>query len=429
MYLMIENKNECPIQGFTVLGVGTSRDEEGKIGQFQTGAKLSIVLLIRKQLTPIIYSGETKLTFETIEEMMGHKLFNRVCYRENDGPIQKLGWSTEYGDLDWNDVGMALREFISNALDQDEDVCTFKVVDTPEPKAGYTRVFIPMCQEVRDYIHNIEKYFLHFTYQHKLTYIPCHEDRGPRIYRRGVLVRELSKDGHKAKFDYNFYDMSIDECRNLNDSDARYQIGSLITTDKDLWTAIMKDIIQGRDIWEYHNLSRWDFSYNPSWKTWWKESFGDLLIAGHKIELEYAMRKGLPCVMVNEWIYHRLHENGIPAVDFQPLDIEKKGCVITEAEKDDNVTFNKLWAKMVRLDLTKGFKKPKMQVFELNSEGGAKLLGQYRDGVIYIEKNNVHNVEVLLEEICHHITGASDFTRDFQNYLLRVAARFANIKT
>ncbi len=67
------------------------------------------------------------------------------------------------------------------------------------------------------------------------------------------------------------------------------------------------------------------------------------------------------------------------------------------------------------------------------------LNGFYRDGLVFInsdlagsasltnEREGLSNrlLKVALEEVSHHVTGSTDTSRDFQDYLLDLAVKLA----
>ena len=60
MFLCVQNPGVAPVEGFTLLGVSTSRGETGTIGQFGSGAKHAINTLLRAGLKLTIYCGKTR---------------------------------------------------------------------------------------------------------------------------------------------------------------------------------------------------------------------------------------------------------------------------------------------------------------------------------------------------------------------------------
>ena len=69
-YLLISNVGVAPVEGYTLLGMSTTRDcgVEGAIGMFGSGTKHAINLLLRLGITFWIYCGLTRLEFFTEEE-------------------------------------------------------------------------------------------------------------------------------------------------------------------------------------------------------------------------------------------------------------------------------------------------------------------------------------------------------------------------
>ena len=71
MYLLIQNPGIAPVEGYTLLGVSTTRNcgVAGTIGQFGSGAKHAINTLLRAGLRLLIYCGKTRLEFTTRDEI------------------------------------------------------------------------------------------------------------------------------------------------------------------------------------------------------------------------------------------------------------------------------------------------------------------------------------------------------------------------
>ena len=66
-YLMIQNFGEAPIEGYTTLGISTTRNSNfsNVIGQFGSGNKQAINVLLRNKIPTIVFAGKTKLEFYT----------------------------------------------------------------------------------------------------------------------------------------------------------------------------------------------------------------------------------------------------------------------------------------------------------------------------------------------------------------------------
>ena len=126
MHLLIQNPGVAPVEGFTLLGVSTTRGcgVEGAIGQFGSGNKHAINVLLRAGLKVVVYCGKTRLDFQTrddeIDDGLTRKTIKRVMCKLGGTSTRTidLGWVLDFGAIDWTDLGMALREFISNAIDR-----------------------------------------------------------------------------------------------------------------------------------------------------------------------------------------------------------------------------------------------------------------------------------------------------------------------
>ena len=62
-YLKIENVGTAPVEGFTVFGVSLAdtSSNAGVIGQFGSGNKHGVAVLLRNDLSPIVFAGRLKL--------------------------------------------------------------------------------------------------------------------------------------------------------------------------------------------------------------------------------------------------------------------------------------------------------------------------------------------------------------------------------
>jgi len=126
MRLLIQNPGAAPVEGYTLLGVSTTRNcgVAGTIGQFGSGAKHAINTLLRAGLKLLIYCGKTRLEFatrdDTVNDGLVTKPIKRVVCRLGGTSSKTLdmGWCLDFGAIDWTDLSMALREFVANAIDR-----------------------------------------------------------------------------------------------------------------------------------------------------------------------------------------------------------------------------------------------------------------------------------------------------------------------
>src|SRR5579871_5559470 len=123
-YLKIENVGVCPPEGFTVFGVSLAdtSNNSGVIGQFGSGSKHSVAVLLRNELLPVVFAGTLKLEFGTrsqvVSDSQASKEFNRVVVKyggtdsitgASRSSTEDLGFVLDYGKQDWGEIALALR--------------------------------------------------------------------------------------------------------------------------------------------------------------------------------------------------------------------------------------------------------------------------------------------------------------------------------
>jgi hypothetical protein len=273
-YLKIENIGVCPPEGFTVLGVSLAdtSDNPAVIGQFGSGNKHSVAVCLRNNLAPVVYCGTLRLDFftrpQTVADSKASKDFGRVCVKyggtdpatgASRSSTEDLGFVMSYGEKDWNEIALALREFVSNAIDRsirehgDWRSVKIEIVDESRVRAkrDHTRVFLPLTPEVLDFFNNLGRWFLHFSEPESLckAILPkANRNLGDRraavIYRRGVRVREFESSDMESLFDYNLNDLTIDEARKASDWDVRHHCGqALAGADKDVLAILFSHLL------------------------------------------------------------------------------------------------------------------------------------------------------------------------------------------
>jgi len=103
-FLKIENIGVAPEEGFTVFGVSLADTSlsNGVIGQFGSGNKHGVAVLLRNELSPVVFAGNLKLEFstrsQTVSDTQATKEFSRVV-------VKYGGFSLEPG-IEFRDVGV-----------------------------------------------------------------------------------------------------------------------------------------------------------------------------------------------------------------------------------------------------------------------------------------------------------------------------------
>lgn len=466
---MIQNPGVCPPEGFTVLGLSTAADatESGVIGKFGSGTKHSVNLCLRNNLNLAVFCGGLKLEFfakpETMRDGLVDKEYGKVHCRQTGQYEGKqvnrtldLGFAQEYGVHDWTDISMALREFVSNAIDrtirEEGDfndalkagrlkVATV-AANQVRAKCGYTRVFVPFSSDVRRFYVELTQRFLHFHEPELLgqTILPKMgrniDGQGPMVYRCGVLVREAG--GAPSAFDYNFgdADLTIDEARNVNDYVIRWSVSrALKRATVEHLKVLMRHI--GDEIWE-HQLPEHDLVLaegEPERERWvqaWRNVHGDAVLVTDEYLREFVARKGYrPIVVKRTGLTEAAIQNGVPSQRSVLGEFELNRMEILTPTQDVVQAVDRVWSWMERCGMTKGKAKPSVKCIRCHMDAGSVKMGQYLDGVVYINEDVCNEgvdkalLQVALEECVHHVTGSTDMSRDFQDFLCKFVVELA----
>ena len=176
----------------------------------------------------------------------------------------------------------------------------------------------------------------------------------------------------------------------------------------------------------------------------WQEAFD--LIAGEESVLSgkgtanQLERKGYKPVVAPENLISAAGMYGVRTSSSVLSADELWGREITEATPDAQAAVDYVWSQIDEIGLTNGKEKPVVRSFHSILDAGTMLNGYYRDEVVYIHRDlgNAGSVaggpdalsdrllKVALEEVAHYATnGATDNSRDFQDYVLEVAVKLA----
>jgi hypothetical protein len=479
-YLKIENPGAVPPDAFTVLGVSMADTNKnpGVIGQFGSGSKHSIALLLRNDLQPIVFAGTLKLEFSTrpqvVSDAQATKRFERVVVKyggvdpttgSSRSSTEDLGFVLDFGRLDWDDVAMALREFVSNAIDKsirengDWSGVTVEVVSESQvrAKAGHTRVFVPLTSEVLDFYNNLGKWFLHFNEPGLLTksILPkANRNLGDRkaavIYRRGVRVREFESSDVESLFDYNLDNLTIDESRKASDWECRHHCGkALASADKTILAILFDRLLNSQKVaWEFgfdiyalqpsHNDGAGAFAdRQKAWQEAFSQVAGDNAVLSGKGSVNQLERKGYTPVEAPENLVNAAAIYGVPTPAKVLSNDELQGRAISEPTPDAQAAVDLVWEWLEETGMTNNKNKPPVKVFTSILDGGVQLNGYYKDGTVFIHEDlggtasivagrdalSNRLLMVALEELSHHTTQATDNSRDFQNFLLELAVK------
>lgn len=434
MYLMIENRGVADVGSFTLLGASTARQSDSTIGQFGSGAKHGLLVLMRACLEFVVCLGTTRVSPETKKQIVNGESVDVVNFRVGN-KLHATSLTLGFGERDWSDnVDMALREIISNALDAVDGKWSeirLEVVERIRARKGYTRVFVQFDARVRKYLNGVSSHFLHVYGEEKLGVLSKTESGKARLYRMGVFVRE-SAERQESIFDYNAKaDLEIDESRNLDSWRMPNACAEVLTNGENqdkLRTVLRKLSQDDSTTWFESRFSKYWMS-GDNLLSAFKAEFGD----NAKVEMadyfaERARAKGLTVVMLPAAYYEKLVEYEDTLACTSVL----KGIDSLENHEETTTTetcldaVKKVWGVLEDLKMTKGREFPVVRQFVSTMEQGSQMYGFWtatEPDKIWLHDEHSTNVKTILEELVHYISHARDETRDFQDFVLRVCGR------
>jgi hypothetical protein len=475
-YLKIENVGVCPTEGFTIFGASSKNEttDPNIIGTFGSGAKHGISLALRQGLMPIVYCGKTRLAFYTkplkIKGVAGEAVHQQLCVKisghtEDNKTInqdRELDHTLSYGNKDWNELSLALREFVSNAIDAcyeqglSQDCMSVELVEENQVRAkgGTTRIFVPATMDVVRFHQEIGKWFLHFSepqnMETKLLFKKdrnCVDSSGNKkstavIYRRGVRVREFTSSNVPSLFDYNIPNLSIDESRTIDDWKAKFECGQALAQAEDptVPTLIFQKLAKEETCWELEQ-DGFALTYNIPDKLnkqqMWHNAFyavcGKNAVLTTSALADRVKEKGyIPVILSNNHngfmkflkeLSIRSDVDVLSANDLNGRKIFAPSIAVTQA-------LNWVWDKLEQIDMTYNRPKPEVRCFKQMTESSSMTFGYWLDGTVYINEDvsqNTNNslMDTMVEEVAHHITKATDGSRDFANFLIRMSVELA----
>ncbi len=455
MYLLVQNRGVAPVEGYTLLGVSTTRDcgVAGTIGQFGSGAKHAINTLLRAGLKLVIYCGKTKLEFTTRSEEINDGLVTKPIQRvvcKLGGTSTKtidLGFCLDFGAIDWKNLSMALREFVAHAIDrtvretgdfisalQGGDL-QMTVTDDMRARDGYTRVYVEINSDVQRFYGELPRRFLHFGSDPTLvnqSILPkddrnLGEKKTAMIYKEGVFVREIRDNEADSLCDYNFHgnELHLDESRNSSECDIQGAAAMLFrkaTAEQlvPIWVSLLSRQKTFESTFNSYHLATSYGSPDPEQCVAWQKSW--LLAAGPNAVLcddsihsqNFIEKKGYSAKAIESagWV-SAAQRCGIQTSGMVLDHNETKGRQVTAPTEAAMTAVDTVWSWIEQLKMTNGKPKPRVACFQDIANAGSEMLGYYDSDVVYLKEGNATAVtkrllQTALEEIAHHITGAQD---------------------
>jgi len=206
-YLRIENNGLLCAEDLMLIGSSSKRDQSDKIGFFGSGWKYALSWLLRNESAPIIFSGDKEIKID-FEITMHRNNAVRVITVDS----VKTSLTTDMGPK-WSGW-MAIREIVSNAID--EGGYKMRTDYSPEfkPEEGKTVIYIPLNQELANVIVNFNNYF---SFDRKPDFILpggkvyIKSEKSPVVvYRKGIRCIDTKTE---TLLDFDINELNINEDR------------------------------------------------------------------------------------------------------------------------------------------------------------------------------------------------------------------------
>lgn len=221
-YLRITNKGLICPEDLTLIGSSTKRDAVGKIGMFGSGWKYALAWLLRNDATPHIFSADEEIVIDFNVKMHRTNAVNVITVNGIETSL-----TTEMGPK-WTGW-MAIREVLSNAIDEGEHTITTAWLPEFKGVSDQTVVYIPMNGELSDVMLKFDSYFAfyrkHSWQNERVRIFFKSEESNLNVYRKGIRCYDTST---RSKTDFDFNEINISEDRLTSDSAINAEITNLL---------------------------------------------------------------------------------------------------------------------------------------------------------------------------------------------------------
>lgn len=200
----------------------SSKDAEDSstIGQFGSGLKYAIACFAREGIDIVIHTNYSNILVDTVDKTFREKEYKLIRFNGKES-----AYGPGLGSKDWT-VGMAIREVLSNSLDEgtSRDTDFFKEVDLGKPGEG-TDIYVEVTEKTKFVADNQWLFFsllrTDLIEDHKYIKVyPAIDGKGV-VYKNGIAC--YSRD--KALFCYDLPDISLNESRVAGYWDVKWEFG------------------------------------------------------------------------------------------------------------------------------------------------------------------------------------------------------------
>ena len=223
-HLRITNAGLICAEDLTLIGSSTKREQTGKIGMFGSGWKYALAWLLRNDCKPVIFAGTEQISVDFAVKLHRNNPVNVITVNGIETSL-----TTEMGPK-WTGW-MALREVLSNAIDEGSHTITTSWSPEFKGEAGNTVIFIPMGSELSDVMMKFDSYFTFYrkdSWRNESARLFFKtEESNLNVYRKGIRCYDTNS---KSKVDFDFTEINISEDRLTSDTAINTEINKLIST-------------------------------------------------------------------------------------------------------------------------------------------------------------------------------------------------------
>lgn len=410
-YIEFSNKGEIDANAFKLLGASTKRGDQSKIGFFGTGLKYALAVLLREKVPVKVFIGSREMKIDLHRTKFGG---NEIDVVTIDG--DKTSLTTDAG-IDW-ELWFAIREIYSNTLDENGEM---KMNAEVSPKAGATKIYVGE-ESLKDIFDNWTEYFCQSReslYEDHQGRILAKKGKDYTVFRKGIRVY---KKPTTSLFDYDINKIEINESRVAKNIWEPYQRSCELLASCNS-KAVLTDFINSESDVAEKSSEFWTYMYDFTLgkDVGFSDAWVEVLRNKRVVSAEFAGFYGITSttVLLPDKLVKRLAKQFRGQIDIAGTGSEQYK-IIDDADKSALDEPLRIFA-----NIGLNYDKDNIFIGEFKDKDCGGVYDEYMDRIVIAQEYVTPSgrgglAAVLLEEIAHAKSGASDNTRAFQNYLLGI---------